>query len=224
MRKGIVFDLDETLIDRKGSLDCYACRLWSSFQPRAVHSEEQFLAVFHQLDGNGRVPRPKFFEELSRVAFTNVDAAKIADHFDSVAWQKPMLFPRVLDVIRILKSRGYVIGVATNGGSVSQNAKIINSGLAPHLDAFVISEEFGATKPDPSIYEEITRRLHIDPTASWFVGDDPISDVIGPAEFGFATAWIERYLPWPAGLAVCYKRRITHISELSPELIGGAVE
>ena len=222
IQQAVIFDLDETLLDRKGSLDIYAGCLWSSFEANANLDKRDFLRTFHDLDGNGRVPRPAFFAGMSRVAFTGVSPPEIATHFNSTAWLKPILFPGALNIVKAFKSNGYAIGVVTNGSSLSQNSKIANSGLSPYLDAFVISEEFGSKKPDPAIYEEIVRRLQIHPAASWFVGDDPICDVVGPAKFGFATAWIARHIPWPKGQAVCYKRRIKHVSELADALLGHA--
>lgn len=68
------------------------------------------------------------------------------------------------------------------------------------------------------IYAEIARRLDAEPRSSWFIGDDPVSDVCGPAEFGFNTAWLERYLPWPEGRERCFKHRLSHVSELADAL------
>ncbi len=222
MGKGIVFDLDETLIDRRRSLDVYARELWRCFQRNSTLDEGRFVLAFHDLDGNGRVPRHKFFSDLSRKAFDGIAPSDISDHFRVHAWLKPMLFEGVVEVIETFRDNSYAVGVVTNGGSHSQNSKISNSGLDQYLDGFVISEELGAKKPDPAIYREIVGRLEIDPRESWFIGDDPISDVVGPASYGFHTAWIERYSPWPEEQIRCYKHRVSHISELSDALFGDA--
>jgi putative hydrolase of the HAD superfamily len=217
MSAGIVFDLDETLVNRRGSLDLYAGLLWSRYRDRTPLGQSAFTAVFHELDGNGRVPRPQFFASLSQRALNEVGPDQIAEHFRDHAWRSPLLFDGVVEYLQELKQRGYAIGIVTNGGSHSQNAKIANSGLGPHVDAFVISEEFGVKKPDPAIYHEVAARLGIDPEQSWFAGDYPISDVVGPASVGFRTAWVERYLPWPDDRERVYQQRVTHVSELQLE-------
>ena len=214
----VVFDLDETLLDRKGSLDRYAHTLWSAFAAHAKVDERAFPAEFHRLDGNGRIPRPQFFNALSDSAFDGVHADDIAHHFHTFAWREPILFEGVVEVIERFKAHSYRIGLATNGGSRSQNAKLVNSGLQQHLDAYIISEEFGVKKPDPSVYAEILRQLDAQPQTSWFIGDDPISDVWGPAQCGFNSAWIERYLPWPENPKRCYKYRVSHVAELAQAL------
>ena len=221
MSGGVVFDLDETLINRRGSLDLYAGLLWERFRGHTALDRSAFSALFHVLDGNGRIPRPQFFAGLSARAFEGLGAEQIADHFREQAWLNPLLFEDVIEVLQGLKAGGYRIGIVTNGGSHSQNAKITNSGLGPHVDAIVISEEIGVKKPDPAIYREITSRLEIDPAQSWFVGDDPVADVVGPSSAGFRTAWVERYLPWPSGQERVYQQRLCHVSELK---IDGAME
>ena len=211
---GIVFDLDETLVNRRGSLDGYAERLRAHYRNYTSLDSDAFNALFHELDGNGRVPRQTFFERLSKRAFRDLSADQIASHFQAFAWVSPLLFDDVIEVLERFRKQGFAIGVVTNGGSHSQNAKLRNSGLIDYVDAFVISEEFGAKKPDPSIYREIAARLGINVERSWFVGDDPISDVVGPATAGFRTAWIDRYLPWPEGQEKVYQQVLTHVSEL----------
>jgi len=214
MAQALVFDLDETLLDRKGSLDVYARTLRTRFESGSLFGECEFVELFHQLDGNGRVPREEFFAALSSKAFAGVRAEEIGEHFRATAWNAPILFERVFEVLETFKANDYAIGVVTNGGSHSQNAKLNNTGLVEHLDAYIISDEFGAKKPNPEIYAEIARRLGVAPEESWFIGDDPISDVWGPAQSGFNAAWIERYLPWPESTARCYKHRLNHVSAL----------
>jgi putative hydrolase of the HAD superfamily len=222
MRVGIVFDLDETLVDRRRSLDIYAGELWTDFEGHARVDQMRFVELFHELDGHGRVPRDEFFTSLSQQAFTQLYADTITAHFQETAWLRPLLFDRVTEVIDLLKSRGFATGVVTNGGTASQSAKILNSGLAQHLDAWVISEEFGSRKPDPAIFAEIARRLNLDIEASWFIGDDPVLDVWGSSQFGFQAAWLERYLPWPDSYERCYRHRVDHVLEFAEGLLGPA--
>jgi FMN phosphatase YigB (HAD superfamily) len=90
--KGIVFDLDETLVDRRGSLNVYAQRLFADFSASITVPEDPFIFEFHRLDGNGRVPRDAFFAALATHLFREVHAQTIKAHFESVAWVKPLLF------------------------------------------------------------------------------------------------------------------------------------
>jgi len=210
---GVIFDLDETLIDRKGSLDVYARRLFRDLP--ASSDCDDLVREFHRLDGNGRVPRAEFFEALSRGPLRGVSTARIEAHFRAHAWTEPLLLAGVLPLLRRLKHDGWRLGIVTNGGVPSQSAKIANTGLSELVDAFVISEAFGAKKPAPEIFAHMADAIAIEPARSWFVGDDPRSDIWGARQSGFRTCWIERHLEWPADLAPCYDARIRSISEVS---------
>jgi putative hydrolase of the HAD superfamily len=211
--KGIVFDLDETLVDRRGSLDIYARRLNDAFAESATERDDAFVATFHRLDGNGRVPRDEFFERVSSELFRNVTAAQIKAHFEATAWTNPILFDGVRELLRSIRARNWRIGIVTNGGVPAQSAKIANSGLADLIDASVISAAFGMKKPAPEIFRHIVERLQVDPAQSWFIGDDPRADIWGSKQVGFKTCWIERYSAWPDDLERRYDARVAATSD-----------
>jgi putative hydrolase of the HAD superfamily len=202
--RGIVFDLDETLVDRKGSLNAYAQELYSDFRTSTDMPLAEFVDEFHRLDGNGRVPRDAFFDLLASDVFLNVPARRIGEHFEANAWLTPRLFTGIPELLQSLRELHWRIGVITNGGVQSQSQKLENSGLASLVDYSVISGAFGAKKPDPTIFEHLLVRLGINSNTSWFIGDDPRSDIWGARQVGFRTIWVERYSPWPDDLSRCY--------------------
>lgn len=218
---GVVFDLDETLVDRRGSLDVYARRLHSAFRDSVMVPDDVFVREFHRLDGNGRVPRDEFFEALSAVLFRSVPARRIQDHFEATAWTAPHLFKGVAEMLAAVRANGWRVGIITNGAVPSQSAKIENSGLAELIDHSVISSAFGIKKPAPEIFEHMIATLEIDPRRSWFVGDDPRADIWGAKQVDFRTCWVERYAAWPADLPRCYDARIRDIVDCLEVLAHG---
>jgi putative hydrolase of the HAD superfamily len=212
--KGAVFDLDETLVDRRGSLDVYARSLFSVFAGSAVVPADEFVAEFHRLDGNGRVPRDEFFAALAEALLPNVPTHRIQEHFEATAWLQPRLFDGIIDALQQLRAGGWRIGIVTNGGVPAQTAKIENSGLYGLIDDHVISAAIGAKKPAPEIYRHAIERLRIEPQQSWFVGDDPRADIWGAKQSGFRTCWVERYSAWPADLPRCYDARIVDTADV----------
>jgi putative hydrolase of the HAD superfamily len=212
--KGVVFDLDETLVNRRGSLDLYSQTLFSAFSGSAVVPLGRFVAEFHRLDGNGRVPRDEFFEALAAALFRNVPAQRIKEHFEATAWLQPRLFDGAVDLLRELRADGWRVGIVTNGGVPAQTAKIENSGLSKLIDGHVISAAFGSKKPAAGIFRHAIEQLQIDPEKSWFVGDDPRADIWGAAQIGFQTCWVERYSPWPADLPRCYDARVADTTDI----------
>lgn len=222
MRAGILFDLDETLIDRRRSLTDYAQALAAEKQKQLRIAPEFFVDTFHRIDRNGHRPRPDFFDALSTELFVNVDSHALEEHFYTYAWIKPRLFPGVFDMLRDLKKQAMTIGLVTNGSVRSQKAKIDNSALVEMLDGSVISEAFGAKKPDSSIFHHMIDTLKLDPAKTWFVGDNPIADICGAKDVGLKAAWIERHTPWPADVPRCFDTQLTSIAEVTRLVVNGS--
>jgi len=210
--KGILFDLDETLIDRRRSLDRYARELRTRLGSR--FAEDEFVVRFHRLDGAGRVPRREFFEAIARELFDGATADAIEAHFYTHAWRAPLLHDGMAAILRDVRARGWRSGIITNGGVVAQSAKIDNGGLRAAVDGAVISDAFGVKKPEPAIFRHLIETLGIDPAQSWFVGDDPTADVWGAKQVGLRACWIERHAAWPDALPRCYDARVTDAEQL----------
>ena len=106
MTNGILFDLDETLIDRRSSLLDYASVLYAEFQPCVTIAEGEFVRLIDDLDGHGRAPRDQFFQAITDRALRGVPSSHVKEHFYEFAWVRPRLFPGVFDALVELKARG----------------------------------------------------------------------------------------------------------------------
>ena len=78
-----------------------------------------------------------------------------------------------------------------------QSAKIRNAGLENLVDAYVISEDAGAWKPERAIFEQALSMIDADPTTTIFVGDNPDADILGAKGLGMRTAWMHLNRQWP---------------------------
>ncbi|MDA1073579.1 MAG: HAD hydrolase-like protein [Proteobacteria bacterium] len=179
----VVFDLDETLVDRTESINSYLSTLWPQ-QARVEMELTEFIEAFHRLDGNGRRPRDPLFQTFATKHLTDLSPDEFRQHFYANVWLEPLLFDGVEEALRRLCNAHIRIGVVSNGGAVSQTAKITSSGSA------------------------------------WFVGDDPLCDVVGPHKVGFRTAWLEKRQPWPQDLPCCYTMKCLSVEEFVIDLLG----
>lgn len=214
MSHGVLFDLDETLIDRTASISAYAHRLYSEFDTLIADEREHFLERFLELDANGYVDRETFFIRLDNYfASPKLNRDLISTHFAANAWSHPIIMAGAVEGLRTLRGNGVPIGVVTNGGSTNQRKKFTNTGLEELVDAIVISEEFGMKKPDPSIFLSACQQLQIDPVESWFVGDNPSLDIAGANGVGLRTIWLQRGTAWPQELPLCYTSAVTTLAE-----------
>ena len=98
---------------------------------------------------------------------------------------KKNLFPGATHVLEEL-SKKYPQYIITNGFSEVQAIKMDNDGLKPYICRTITSEEAGARKPSPIIFEYALKTVGGDAASSMMIGDDLDNDVIAALNAGFA--------------------------------------
>jgi len=104
---------------------------------------------------------------------------------------------QVLRMIGHLRSRDVRLGIISNCFAEDVVAWPQCS-LASSFDCAVFSFEVGLAKPDPEIYLEATRRLGVDVSDTWFIGDGMHAELGGAEQAGlraFRALWFLRR--WP---------------------------
>jgi HAD superfamily hydrolase (TIGR01509 family) len=105
-----------------------------------------------------------------------------------------------MEMLLLLVTAQWRVGVVTNGGVKSQSEKLENTGLFGVIHHAVISDAVGVRKPAPAMFDRIVIALDIDAERSWFIGDDPTADIWGAKQYGFRTMWIQNNAQWPGHL------------------------
>ena len=195
----ILFDLDDTLLDRRRSLDRYlaghATRLALSSA-----SASAYRARFHELDGCGYTSRATLFQQLSLEFPDAGDVDALALDYREHAWRASHLMDGASEALDWCRRIGLACGVVTNGASATQRAKLHSLGIVERVDAVLISEEEGFAKPATEVFHRAASRLGVRPNQCAFVGDNPHTDVDGSHRAGMVAVWFRRELPWPAEL------------------------
>ena len=106
------------------------------------------------------------------------------------------LDPKTDAMLRRFRDKGVPVGVVTNGGSETQWGKLRNTGIADLVTACVVSEEFGAWKPDPAIFEHALKLIGAEAESTVFVGDNSEHDILGAIGVGMRTAWMSLGREW----------------------------
>jgi putative hydrolase of the HAD superfamily len=152
--QAILFDLDNTLTDRRGSIANYARQFASDFADQLEPIAPDELERIMQLgDGGGYRPKADMFAELAVVLpwHKTITAAEISEHWYAVS---PICMqPRagLFETLNTLKSRGIQMGIITNGKTVVQKATISALCMGNLMDVVIVSEEAGIKKPAPEI-------------------------------------------------------------------------
>jgi HAD superfamily hydrolase (TIGR01509 family) len=123
---------------------------------------------------------PGTFDEPSLAALEEVYANAAIDVL-------PSIVSGAHEVLAQLRDRGFRIGLISNTGRTPGYAlrEILDRlGLATSIDAMVFSNEHGACKPQPSIFETLRDALNVTYEEMMFVGDNLYVDVHGAQRLG----------------------------------------
>ena len=83
-----------------------------------------------------------------------------------------------------LKASGCILGLITDGYSISQRNKLKALGIEDIFDLVVISEEFGSTKPSLANFE-VFHQFTTD--QYYYIGDNPSKDFVSANALGWQT-------------------------------------
>ena len=189
--KSVLFDLDNTLIDRKIAFARIFER-WYQTLPATNRPPDMAEFVSRMARrGHGYEPIPDIYQDMLDEwpgCFPSLTAATQA-HFGMVP--KAVRLHRKTEVmIKRFRSQGLPVGVVTNGGSETQWGKLRNTGIATLATACVVSEDLGARKPDPTIFGRALELIGAEAESTLFVGDNVEEDIAGAARVNMRTAWM----------------------------------
>lgn len=195
----ILFDLDDTILDRDKTLHRFADRFLQKYcDDMDYHSKLIFENYFRKIDERGNKPRKEVFAELGQalswkhrpdleeqLAFWNTEFPKCTEPMDGLH-----------DVLEFFQNRRIKMGIVTNGFTVFQNTKIDRLGIRQYIKTILISEEVGFRKPDPEIFRLALAGIDSDPGRTLFVGDDPTVDIKGANDSGLISVWLSGHKKW----------------------------
>jgi FMN phosphatase YigB (HAD superfamily) len=198
--RAILFDLYETLITESGSRPEGV----SSLGPALGCERAAFRIRWRALRPAVTVGQLSFRQALRDIATglgSQVDDGTLQRVYEERVRVKGYAFAdiehQVLVMLDDLRSRNLRLGVISNCFA-EHVATWPASALASRVDCTVFSFDVGLAKPDPRIYLEATRRLNVDVSETWFVGDGGDGELTGAEQAGlraFRAVWFLKR--WP---------------------------
>ncbi|WP_310729235.1 HAD family hydrolase [Streptomyces sp. N2A] len=197
MSRLALFDLDGTLVDRHAAFtDAVAGLCRTHGYPFAV---EQWLLT-------------KLADRAQRNDFAHLRATFGLDQTAPQLWQEYVdrmaasvtCRPTVLEGLSKLRAAAWKIGIATNGASDIQRAKLAATGLADLVDGVAVSGDQEIRKPDVRLFELAASRCGRSlADGGWMIGDNPTGDIGGGHQAGLRTIWLRGRL-WPDELPAAH--------------------
>jgi HAD superfamily hydrolase (TIGR01549 family) len=194
-RRLVLFDLDNTLIDRAGGFLIWA----RAFAARhgLAESEVEWLEL---LDNDGLTKRTEFFRAArERYALQDSVENLVKQYREEYPRCVPPLPDETRSALADLRAAGWRIGIASNGAP-SQETKILTTGLDKLVDGWAISEVVGVRKPDTGLFQAAADACHGRLRDAWMVGDSAEADIAGASTSGMSSVWISRGRTWRAAI------------------------
>lgn len=191
--KAIIFDLDDTLLDRdKAVVQMFLVILEKCYEGVLHSFKNEMLQKFKEYDksvygyGDKTKMLEAFFDEFPPKH--RLPSDDMQDFWNN---NFPNCFSISQDTIKMINTLKTQVSIAiiTNGVTQRQKAKIINTNLNSCFDIILISEEVGFSKPDRRIFELALKKLNVQPEETLFVGDDLEKDICGCQKVNIKGIW-----------------------------------
>jgi putative hydrolase of the HAD superfamily len=196
----ILFDLDETLIDRTQSIGQYAARFHQDFADHlGPMTAPTIAATILTADERGYRPREALFGDLAQHLpwRTLPEITRLQTHWETWFPVSSVAREGLVETLTALHAQGIRLGVVTNGAVQRQQPKIAHLQIRPYLSTVVISEAVQVKKPDPRIFARALAEVGCPASQAWFVGDHPVNDIRGAAGVGLRPIWLTGVHAWP---------------------------
>jgi len=192
MIKAILFDLDETLVDRTETMRRFLMAQHDLFPELSIHPSAAFsdACLIHQ--NNGYADKlAAYASACMDLGFTDSSLAErlFADFKNRYGWDA-VPFPGVSETLKLLQSE-YVIGLVSNGRTKGQIAKIESCGIKGFFSSICISESIGCKKPEIAIFKACLDELSVEPHEAVFIGDNPVADIEPAKKLGMLAIWVK---------------------------------
>lgn len=227
--RAVLFDLDGTLFDYDAA---EAAAVTATLRGAGLDPDGEVVASYRRINAQhwgalergettaARLRVERWEEVLAEHDVTDVDVGALAQRYLAALAAGSQLVAGAVEVVAAVAAR-HPVAYVTNGLADVQRPRLEASPLRSYTRSIVISDEVGAAKPDPAIFEAALAELG-DPTPDrvTMVGDNPVADIAGAASLGMATVWVTR----PGGKHVAGDgpsptHRIADIREL-PHVLG----
>ena len=101
-------------------------------------------------------------------------------------------YPELKDCLKSLKSKKLKICILSNGSPDLLKQLISNAGVQELFDDLISVEDVKIFKPDPQVYELVTKKYICKPEEVCFMSSNTW-DIVGGGLFGYQTVWVDRF-------------------------------
>ena len=215
--RGLLFDLDNTLIDREAAFVRFAQQFYEEHLRNATSMTRQEVVTRMVLwDEDGYADRAAMFAKwVDEWPEAGLESERLLPYYRSEMKQHVEPDADNNRLLADLNRLGVPWGIVTNGNTTGQHVACQAAGLDQLAPFIIVSEAAGYKKPDPRIFRDALELTGLpSPEHVLFVGDNPHADIDGAKRFGMKTAWVRRGRQFPEDFQPP-DYFVDHVSELA---------
>ena len=195
--KWLIFDADNTLFDYDKSEEG---ALAASCQEFNLPCHPEMAAAYREINSHiwrlfelGEIDIPTLrlrrFELLFERFGESVPADAFSESYLKNLGNQVHLIDHALEVVKTV-NQTHKLALITNGISSVQRSRLSQSPLQQYFPIVIISDEIGASKPDPAIFEAAFEQMdQPKKTDVLMIGDSLTSDMAGANNSGIDSCW-----------------------------------
>lgn len=188
MRKILLFDLDQTILNRNASLIQFINWQINFLQLIPQNQKKLFIKIFLELDNNGNIWKDIVYSQLiQEFNIKKYNVVQLLSSYVADFNKFSIGFENYKIVISDLYKKGYRMGLVSNGKTPFQEHNFYALGLTEYFSTIVVSDAVGLRKPDEKIFIYTCNQLNCSPSDCIFIGDNPKADIEGAKNIGMKT-------------------------------------
>ena len=185
MIKGVLFDLDGTIIDSAPSIIRCFEKTFADLFPEVVLTEEEKLSFLG----------PTLVQTFSKYTDDMDYVYKAFDHYvmhSTLEHDNDMIpaFPNAEAILKRLKEKGYKVGLVTSKKNNMAKRGLENNGLLKYIDILVGFDNVKNHKPAPDSLLKAADMLNLKPNELIYVGDH-VNDIIAAKRANMKSVGVE---------------------------------
>lgn len=151
MLKGVLFDLDGTLLNRDESVMKFIGSQYDRLQHVVGHiSKEAYVTRFIALDQRGYVWKDQVYQQMVKeFNITKITWEALLEDYLMEFKHHCIAFPNLISTLTAMQNSNLLLGIITNGKGQFQMDNIKTFGIDEYFHTILVSEWEGIKKPQP---------------------------------------------------------------------------
>lgn len=207
-KKGIIFDLDDTIAQTKQGknigLRIVASEIFDYLKKKNIKTDvkriqKEISNTSQEMDSRRIYDRNFWWSAVIKKFLSGKPPRSFLDELTKTYWlivmEKGRLYQDTISVLTYLKKKNYLLGlISDTDGLVGSKAKRIKSlNLEKWFNAIVVAgEDIKSIKPDKAAFLLIAKKLKLEPEECLLVGNELYQDISGAKKSGMSAILIKR--------------------------------